>query len=69
VLLLVERRSSQRFAAWGWLLAVIPSNRHLLFFQTLNDRAQPGSDCFFDLVKYQNLQEVALILLHLAPLP
>ena len=53
--LLVERRSSQRFAVWGWLLAVIPSNRRLLFFQTLNDRAQPGSDRFFDLVKYQDL--------------
>src|SRR5260370_13969609 len=65
---LVEERSFQLFAAWGSLLTVIPSNRRLLFFQTLNNRPQPSSDCFFDLVKYQNLQEVALILMHLAPL-
>jgi hypothetical protein len=65
---LVEERSFQLFAAWGSLLTVIPSNRRLLFFQALNNRPQPSSDCFFDLVKYQNLQEVALILMHLAPL-
>ena len=67
-MLLEEERSSERFAAWGWLLVVIPSNSCLLFFQTLNNRAQPGSDGFFDLVKYQDLQDVALTLLHLAPL-
>jgi hypothetical protein len=66
--LLVEEGSSQRFADWGWPLVVIPANRRLLFFQTLNNRPQPSSDCFFDLVKYQNLQEIALILSHLAPL-
>jgi len=65
--LLVEERSTQRFADWGWLLVVVPSNSRLLFFQSLNDPSQPGSDCIFDLVKYQDLQEVALILLHLAP--
>ncbi len=54
-------------AAWGLLRVVISSNSRLLFFQMLNDRAQTGSDCFFDLVKYQDLQDVALILLHLAP--
>src|SRR6516165_2435467 len=65
---LVEERSFQLFAARGSLLTVIPSNRRPLFFQTLNNRPQPSSDCFFDLVKYQNLQEVALMLMHLAPL-
>jgi hypothetical protein len=65
---LVEERSFQLFGAWGSLLKVILSNRRPLFFQTLNNPPQPSSDCFFDLVKYQNLQEVALILMHLAPL-
>jgi hypothetical protein len=65
--LLVEERSPQRFADWGWLPVAVPSNSRLLIFQTLNDRPQPSSDCIFDLVKYQDLQEVALILLHLAP--
>src|SRR5260370_27716665 len=64
--LLVQERSSQRFADWGWPLVVIPSNRRLLFFQTLNNRPQPSSDCFFDLVIYQNLLEITLILSPLA---
>ncbi|HXC49139.1 MAG TPA: hypothetical protein VNU20_12670 [Candidatus Sulfotelmatobacter sp.] len=65
--LLAKERPSQRFADWGWLPVEVPSHGRLLFFQTLNDRPQPGSDCIFDLVKYQDLQQVALILLHVAP--
>jgi hypothetical protein len=67
MVLLVETRPSQCFVAWGRLLLLIPSNSCLLFFQTSNNGPKPGSDRIFDLVKYQDLQEVALILLHLAP--
>src|ERR1700686_37565 len=68
MVLLVERRSSQRFVAWRPLLLLMPSNSCLLFFQTLNNRPQPASKRLFDQVKFQNLQDVALLLFHLAPL-
>jgi len=38
-----------------------------LFFQTLHNRPQPSSERFFDLIKYRDLKNVALLLLHLAP--
>ena len=68
MVLLVARRSSQTFVACGPLLVLIPSNNPLLFFQTLNNRPQPASNRLFDQVKFQNFQEVSLILWHFAPL-
>jgi hypothetical protein len=64
----MEGRSSQRFAASGRPLVLIPSNGRLLSFQTPNNRPQPASNGLFDQVKFQNLQEISLILWHLAPL-
>jgi hypothetical protein len=64
----VEGRSSQRFAASGRPLVLIPSNGRLLSFQTPNNRPQPASNRLFDQVKFQNFQTVALILFHVAPL-
>ena len=65
---LVEKRPSQCFVAWGRLLLLIPSNSSLLFFQTSNNGPKPASNRLFEQVKFHNLQDVAVIFLHLAPL-
>src|SRR4029077_5208129 len=50
MLLMVKRRSTQRFLTWSWLFAVSLSSSHPFFFQTLNGGPQPASNGFFDLV-------------------
>jgi len=50
------------------LLLLIPSNSCLLFFQTSNNGPKPASNGLFDQVKFHNLQDVAVVFLHLAPL-
>jgi hypothetical protein len=46
---------------------VTSSNTGPLFFEAKHDGSQPESNRFFDQVKFENLQRVTRILLHVGP--
>jgi hypothetical protein len=63
----LQEEGGARLLISAGLLVVIRSNTVPLFFETQNDGSQPASNRFFDQVKFENLQRVTRIFLHVGP--